>query len=259
MNRLYLEGDISISLVSLHVSFCKMHSVISISSNTDFQTTNILHTHFSNNYIRTDLFLLNRMFSKLVILDLGNPIIYFKLIIFEKNQNLWILSILKAKVALTNARLSSSLVIATDDALLCCYIANTEECFTSVVLKCFGLINNSSAYLLIICVVTFLACIIVVSSTGTYLYLLITQGLKNALFLVLFNIGISDLLSCIYISCIIVADWKKVTILYWQTGNMCKILQQLLTLLLILNVILRCTASLILLARITYPFIQAPV
>ena len=46
------------------------------------------------------------MFSKLVILDLGNPIIYIKLIRFEKKQYLWILSILKAKFALTNVHLT---------------------------------------------------------------------------------------------------------------------------------------------------------
>ena len=282
IHSLYLE-DINTNLISLDVSLCKMHSVLLFSSNVDLQTTNILFSNFSDNKIKTDFFLINNLFSNLVVLDLSNnllsvlvnsslvnlkhlkilkldrnPIIYTTLTILKHFPRLWKLNIesiylLETKVLPTEARDKSHLEITTHDALFCCLLTHDVRCVTPVFLKCYGFINNLYERISI-WVLTVLTCIILLSSSGNYLHPLVKQGLKNALFLALFNMGISDVLSVIYICSIVAADWQQVNIVHWQTGDMCKILQILVILSLISNIILRCTAALILFLKIEYPF-----
>ena len=283
IKRLFLEGSIGINIIYLDVSLCNIHLVLSPNSNKNLQTTNIMFANFSNNHIKTDVFLQDYIFSKLVILDVGNnlltfflnrslaslkhiqilkfdrnPIIYIKLTIFKNFPNLWMLNIEKIHVLQTiissgEASLNSSLHIITDDTLFCCYFMSALKCLAPVVLKCHGFINYLSQSISIY-MLTFLACIALLSSLFLYIYSLVSHDKINSLFFVLFNMGFSQILSCVYLWCILVVDWQKVNIVYWQTGHMCKILQQLLTLSLISSIILRCTALLILLFRITYPF-----
>ena len=99
-----------------------------------------------------------------------------------------------------------------------------------------------------------LASIIVVSTTAIYFYSLVRQGFKNALISVLLNIGFSEILACVYIWCTLAADWQNVNIIYWQTGNICILIQKLLTLSLVSIIILRFLAAVVLLLKIVYPF-----
>ena len=283
ISTLYLTKSTYVELVSIDVSYCNIGSVISVIAKNNFRFSNVLHANFSNNYIKMDSFLFDAMFAKLSILDLGNnlftilvnssftnlieikilqfdnnPINYITLPIFKKFPHLWILNIknvylLTCKLSTQKMHLNYSLHLITDDALFCCYFTSTMHCFTPVVLKCYGFINNLSRRIIIYMLILS-ACIIVVSNTAIYLYSLVRQGFKNALISVLLNIGFSEILACIYISCILAADWQDVNILYWQTGNICIIIQKILTLALLSNIILRFLAALVLLLKIVYPF-----
>ena len=223
------------------------------------------------------------MFLKLCILDLGNnlltilvnrslthlnqikilrldrnPISYVTFSIFNSFPNLFILDIekiylLECKFSIDKIYLNSTLHIMTDDPLFCCYFTNTLHCFTPVVLKCYGFIHNIS-HRIIFCGLTLIACTVLILSTGKYLLSLVCQGFKNALFSVLLNIGLSEILSCVYICCMLAAAWQNVNILYWQTGTMCIILLRMLTLALVSTVTFRCLAGLVLLLKIVYPF-----
>ena len=283
INKLSLDKIQNKDLVSLDVSFCNIQSVVSARSKIHVSVQNVLHANFSNNNIKIDSFLSDTMFLKLCILDLGNnlltilvnrslthlnhikilrlnrnPIMYVTFSIFNNFPNLFILDIeniylLKCKFSIDKINLNSTLHIMTDDALFCCYFTNTVHCFTSVVRKCNGFIHNVS-HRIIFCGLTLIACSVLILSTGKYLYSLVCQGFKNALFSVLLNIGLSEILSCAYICCIVAVAWQNVNIIYWQTGKMCVILQRMLTLALVSTVTFRCLAALVLLLKIVYPF-----
>ena len=246
INTLPLDKMHNKDLVSLDVSFCNIQSVLSARSNIHLSVLNVLHANFSNNNIKIDSFLSDTMFLKICILDLGNnlltilvnrslthlnqikilrldrnPIIDVTFSMFNKFPNLFILGIkniylLKCTFSIDKIYLNSMLHIMTDDALFCCYFTNTVHCFTPVVLKCYGFIHNI-LHRIIFCGITLIACSVLLLSTGKYLYSLACRGFKNALFSVLLNIGLSEILSCAYICCMLAAAWQNVNILYWQT------------------------------------------
>ena len=272
-----------IHLVFIDVSFSNIYLVLPNKSGMNLSNTNIFYANFSRNYIKFDYFLLDDIFHKLVVLDFSHNLLtilanssllnlkHLKLLQFEKNPiihiifsmfknfpELWILDVtsiylFKCKFSYDKMELVSSLVIRADDALFCCYFTNTAKCITSLLLKCHGFIERVYV-LIIICLFTLLALIVSISSSGTYLHALIRQGLRNALFSVLLNIGLSEIILSLYLCSIVAVNIYDVNIVYWQRGNMCKILRIMLSLSLISNIIMRVMAALVLLLKVIYPF-----
>ena len=272
-----------LNLVALDVSFCNVRRVMPGNFNKNFFDTNLFHVNLRTNLIRNDYFLLGKEFHKLFILDLGNnyltilvnsslvylkhihilkfdknPIMYVRLSIFKNFPNLRIIDISNLYLFntifdLKDVQIQSLLEVRTNDSLFCCLFKNSVRCLAPVIIKCYGLIYKLSD-VIVISILVSLALIISILSAGHYLYLLIRQHLKNALFSVLLNISISESLSTIYLCCIVISNLKELNIVYWQTGQFCKILQKLLAVALISNIIFRSAGSLILLSKLICPF-----
>ena len=283
ITRLFLDKITNTELVSFDTAFCNIQSVLAVGFKKYFYATNVLHANFSNNYIEEDSFLSDNMFSKLAILDIGynlltilvnssfknlnqikilqfqsNPVIYISLYIFKNILNLWIINIenvylLKCKFSTQIIHLHSPLHLKTDDALLCCYFKNTVQCFAQVIVKCYGFIHNYPQRI-IMCVFCLLAWLVLILSTVKYLYSLVKRGFNHVFFAISVNINIAEILTCVYISSMLATAWQNVSVIHWQVGTICIILQKILTLALVSNILHRFLVVWILLLKVVYPF-----
>ena len=119
-------------------------------------------------------------------------------------------------------------------------------------MKCYGFIHNYPQRITMC--VFLLTWLVLILSTVKYLYFLVNRGFNNVFLAVLVTINISEILTCVYISSMLATAWQNVSIIHWQTGNICIILQKILTLALVSNILHRFLVVWILLLKVVYPF-----
>ena len=271
------------NIVLIDISFCQIHRIIFHDSNRMSKKTNVFSLNVSGNNFRNDSMLLMNIFRNIMLINFSsnfltslrnssffnlkhlsilnindNPISYIKFSSFLHLNNLLALSIkgiyiLKDNIRIDMHDLYNSFQILTDDPLLCCCFPSNFRCITPFQFSCYGLIPSFSNEVIITCLAisSFTFAFLI---TGKYILFLIRQSKRNIMLPVLINMGISENLLSAYIISILIANNHNVNIVYWQRGNICKVLHACFVMTLVSNIMLRTTATLVLCLKIIYPY-----
>ena len=281
LQSVILESSFSKHVVYMDISNLDIHWISSLKSIHREVYVNILYVNISNNLIRDYQFVSDRLFNKLVLLDLsnnlltfignitskhlqniayfildGNPIAYLKLKYFVKFHHINLLSI--TRVVFHQIRMIKELKLAVrfklrvDDEHFCCFFEPQVKCVLPYTLRCHGLIHNQihrTWFLILICMSFIGSNYLTLNNLNTF-----TQTKRKYFVLIFINIGLSEMLSSAYLCCLGIANELYVNNILWQKSVYCNILHASLMLSLEANIILKAIASYILLVKIIYPF-----
>ena len=281
LQSVILESSFSKHVVYMDISNLDMHWISSLKSIRREVYVNLLYVNISNNLIRDYQFVSDRLFNKLVMLDLsnnlltfignitskhllniayfildGNPIAYLKLGYFIKLDHINLLSI--TRVFFHQMRMIKELKLAVrfklrvDDEHFCCYYEPQVRCVLPYTLRCHGLIHNKihrTWFLVLTCMSFIGSNYLILNNLSSF------NHTKRKYFVLIFiNIGLSEMLSSAYLCCLGIANELYVNIVFWQKSVYCNILHALLMLSLEANIMLKAIASYILFVKIIYPF-----
>ena len=164
----------------------------------------------------------NSLFSKLKQLKIlnidKNPIASINLAFFNNLKLLWVfnfieLDILKNKIIVLGSQINGTFHIIIDDILFCCYFKKHVRCVADYYRSCYKIIERK-AILFSTSFLTGLSMLISVFYTVTQSIFMLKRRKKNALISTLVNIGISEILICVYLSIILIANHNSTNIVY---------------------------------------------
>ena len=281
LQSVILESSFSKHVVYMDISNLDIHWISSLKSIRREVYVNLLYINISNNLIRDYQFVSDRLFNKLVMLDLsnnlltfignitskhlqniayfildGNPIAYLKLGYFIKLDHINLLSITRVFFhevhVIKELKLAVRFKLRVDDEHFCCYYEPQVKCVLPYTLRCHGLIHNQihrTWFLVLTCMSFIGSNYLTLNNLSTF-----THTKRKYFVLIFINIGLSEMLSSVYLCCLGIADQLYVNIVFWQKSVYCNISHALLMLSLEANIILKAIASYILFVKIIYPF-----